>query len=288
MRPPHQWPAAEAEPLLHRLTPQVQSWLSDSPWGPHSPRLLDFGCGSAEFTRPVAEHLLPSAIYLVDLDPVSLSEARDELSAVPGAPEPLCAPSLEELAVASAGPDPEPPTLPPVDLLLTSDVLHHLDAPATVLSRLLLLLSPGGMLILRELRPEADPESPRGLMCRLHELKASVDRYCGLAHGPLLPDIAVEEIIGTAMRQAAASGAQTVLADSGVERGQTSGGEPGDLLHNSQVDDYLAVMDRYLEHAAGSSDFGVLRKELARIGEKAVCYGLAPLDVAVYRLQCSV
>lgn len=276
---------------MHELSAQVRRWLSEQPWGSHPPVLLDFGCGSAEYTRPVVEAVLPAEIYLVDSDIHSLEEARDELAAVPGAPEPLSAATLSDLDSALEGAfGAQPAGSPPMDgtpsasaraldLVLVSDVLHHLKRPADVLCELLGRLQERGLLVVREIVPASSPESPAGLMTRLHECKAAVDRVCGIPHGPLLSGRKQEAVLEAALASADHAGATASLADRDRETGV--------MLPPQAVADYLAAMDRYLEHAAGSPVYAGLRRELARVGEKAIRAGLAMPETAVYRLQRS-
>jgi ubiquinone/menaquinone biosynthesis C-methylase UbiE len=104
--------------------------------------LLDVGCGSARFLRPLAAHFDLSVG--VDREPAMLGLARRALLRPQGGG---CA-----LLRAEAGRLPLRDGC--ADLVLASMLLEHVDDPAAVLSDLARVLAGGGLLLLRLMLPD--------------------------------------------------------------------------------------------------------------------------------------
>jgi SAM-dependent methyltransferase len=104
-----------------------------STYGGNTERVLEFACGTGEFTRLAAERTAAKRITAVDISAEGLARARarvkhDNLELIHGD-------FWDDLGVGQA------------DLVMCLDAIHHLGDVRTVLTRLKTFVKPGGVFI---------------------------------------------------------------------------------------------------------------------------------------------
>ncbi|AFY28683.1 methyltransferase [Cyanobium gracile] len=165
--------------LTAALTRTIDGWLEQrGPAEPH-PHAVDLGCGDLSLLPPLLRRLPLASFTGLDLNGAVLPLAAEALRAVPYPSRFL---EGDLLAWAEAEPDgPEGPEPPPVDLILSSFAVHHLQEE-------------GKRRFLRGCRRRI---APRGLLLWADVFRAPgedrdtyVGRYSARVHGwsPLEPE----------------------------------------------------------------------------------------------------
>jgi 2-polyprenyl-3-methyl-5-hydroxy-6-metoxy-1,4-benzoquinol methylase len=102
-------------------------------------RVADFACGTGHALVVLAQAFPASAFAGFDLDPYSVSRARDEAAGLG-----LGNVTFEQTDIVAVTAD------PPFDAVFMFDALHDLPDPASALTAIRACLAPGGTFILRE------------------------------------------------------------------------------------------------------------------------------------------
>lgn len=165
--------------LTAAITRTVDDWLEQRGSGAPAPHAVDLGCGDLSLLPPLLRRLPLASFTGLDLNGAVLPLAGEALG-----PVPYPSRFLEGDLLAWAEAEPEGP---PVDLLLTSFAVHHLQEPdkGRFLRGCRRRIAPGGLLLWADVF-RAPGESR----------DSYVGRYCARVHGwsPLEPE-RQEEVI---------------------------------------------------------------------------------------------
>lgn len=216
--------------------------------------LLDAGCGDGRTTRRIAECVVGLRhLAGIDRDPAALDEAADQLVAL--APDVGVDLTLGDVA-AIAFEDGR------FDAVVLCDVLHHLDHPGIATAECYRVLRPGGALFFSEMI--SDSLDPAEMVGRdLHHLKADIDRLNGIPHGPTLAQSNLLELVEAA---GFSVGWHTIERHRGFDPRDADG----------VIADQRDFMEDYLQHAANTPDYALLRRRAAFLFHRMETVGVAP------------
>lgn len=233
-------PMADISPELIRALSSV-----------HAGTVLEVGCGDGEFTEVLVEQLGSYAsIHAIDMIEDSVREAKAYFDkAHPQAPVSF------RMADAAALPYPDES----FDTVAISNSIHHMADPEPAVRDMLRVLKPGGSLVVNEMI--ADVDDPKEQIGRdLHHLKARVDRTHGIVHNPTWSRVALADFLG-----------RLGLAE--CESVEYPRREITDA--DVDVEERLLNLDAYAEHAAGSTDYPEIRREVSRLKQRLRAVGFA-------------
>ncbi len=130
--------------VLREAVEEFRRLLESAP-GPETatvspnPHILDAGCGSGGAFPLIEQHLGPSAIVAVDIDPQMIRNARDAARSV-ACPVEVRLESVEKLSFPDES----------FDVVFCHQTVHHLSDQEAATHEFLRVLKPGGPLLLAE------------------------------------------------------------------------------------------------------------------------------------------
>ncbi|MET9457710.1 class I SAM-dependent methyltransferase [Streptomyces canus] len=126
---------AELDPVLgdhYRAQKAVLGDLIDK-YGARADRVIEFACGTGEFTKIVADRVGPSELIAVDISAEGLARTKARVA--------------DDRLQVVQGDFWQDHGLEPAPLVVCVDAIHHLGDVRTVLERLRTFVAPGGYLI---------------------------------------------------------------------------------------------------------------------------------------------
>jgi len=164
--------------VLHSYLSEVTAWIDDLAGGSPVRRILDIGCGTGTGTFALLQQFDQAEAIAVDLSAYLLEHLGERARRLGLA---------DRIGTVQADLGSAWPAIDTVDLAWASSSLHHMEDPHAVLTEVLSLLRPGGLLAVAELDsfPRFLPDDigigAPGLEGRAHAIAAEL-RAAALPH----------------------------------------------------------------------------------------------------------
>jgi len=127
-----------------------------------------------------------------------------------------------------------------------SNSLHHMENPAAVISEMVRVLAPAGMLIICEMFSDGDQTPSQNTHTMMHNWWGAVDRQNGIVHNPVYDRNSLESL-------AAKSGAENIV----FEIFEDLSGDPFD---DQTISFVTKAFDSYMKRAEGNRELEAMGK----------------------------